>query len=108
MANGPFSNSSETDDPLNGGMLVLRLHYAVLLLATAVPCLLTAQTPAPAVTITLTDALTRARQYGTQIQSASLNSAIAQEDTKQARAGRLPTVNAFNQMIYTQGDGTPS
>lgn len=89
-------------------MLVLRLHYAVLLLATVVPCLLTAQTPAPAITITLTDALTRARQYGTQIQSASLNSALAQEDTKQARAGRLPTVNAFNQMIYTQGDGTPS
>ena len=68
--------------------------------------LLAAQTTP--LTITLADALARARQYGTQVQSASLNAALAVEDQKQARAGRLPTVNAFNQMIYTQGNGTPS
>ena len=32
----------------------------------------------------------------------------AREDTAQARAARLPSVNAFNQFIYTQGNGTPS
>jgi outer membrane protein TolC len=100
-----FSVSSATDGPLNGGILALRLYFPLaLVLATAIPCL--AQTPP--LTITLSDALARARQYGTQVQSAALNSAFATEDTKQARANRLPTVNAFNQMIYTQGDGTPS
>ena len=86
-------------------MPVLRLRTIVFALATVLPCLSQAQTPP---TITLADALTRARQYGTQVESASLNAALAQQDTKQARAGRLPTVNAFNQMIYTQGNGTPS
>jgi outer membrane protein TolC len=66
-----------------------------------------AQTPAPA-TITLADALTRAKQYGGQIQSANLSVLLAKEDSAQARAGRLPTVNAFNQYIYTEGNGTPS
>jgi outer membrane protein TolC len=66
-----------------------------------------AQTPAPP-TITLADALTRARQYGGQIQSANLSVLLAKEDTAQLRAGRLPSVNAFNQYIYTEGNGTPS
>jgi outer membrane protein TolC len=68
-----------------------------------------AQTPGPATpTITLPDALTRAKQYGGQIQSANLAVLLAKEDSAQARAGRLPTVNAFNQFIYTEGNGTPS
>jgi outer membrane protein TolC len=66
-----------------------------------------AQTPA-APTITLPDALTRAKQFGGQIQSANLSVQIAKEDTAQARAARLPTVSAFNQFIYTEGNGTPS
>ena len=66
-----------------------------------------AQTPAPP-TITLADALTRAKQYAGQIQSANLSVQLAKEDTAQARAARLPTVNAFNQYIYTEGNGTPS
>jgi outer membrane protein TolC len=65
-----------------------------------------AQTPPPA--ITLQDALARARQYGGQVQSANLAVLAAREDTAQARAGRLPTVNWFNQFIYTEGNGTPS
>src|SRR5271154_5495025 len=54
------------------------------------------------------DALARARQYGGQVQTA--NSAVlqAKEDTAQTRAGRLPSVSAFNQFIYTQANGTPS
>src|SRR5258706_11870653 len=66
-----------------------------------------AAAPAPTV-ITLPDALTRARQYGGQIQSANFAVLQARQDTVQARAARLPSVNAFNQMIYTEGNGTPS
>src|SRR5579871_1280805 len=72
-----------------------------------------AQQPQPtaasaSVVITLPDALTRARQFGGQIQSANFAVLQAREDTAQARAARLPSVNAFNQFIYTEGNGTPS
>jgi len=72
-----------------------------------------AQQPPPAASsiapvIALQDALTRARQYGNQIQSANLAVLQARQDTLQARAARLPSVNAFNQFIYTEGNGTPS
>jgi len=67
-----------------------------------------AQVPPPPSVITLKDALTRARQYGGQFQAANLALLQAKEDTKQARAARLPSLNAFNQMIYTEGNGTPS
>src|SRR5579872_4529388 len=71
-----------------------------------------AQTPAPAPVseppIKLEDALVRARQYGGQIQSANLAAQQAREDSLQARVAKLPTVNAFNQFIYTEGNGTPS
>ncbi len=66
---------------------------------------LAAQAP---VVITLQDALARAKQYGTQIQSANLNGALAKEDSTQAKAAALPSLNAFNQFIYTEGNGTPS
>src|SRR5271165_5621211 len=59
-------------------------------------------------TISLQDALARARQYGGQIQSANLAVLQAREDRAQARAGTLPSVSAFNQFIYTEGNGTPS
>jgi outer membrane protein TolC len=58
--------------------------------------------------LTLQDALARARQYGGQIQSANFALLQARQDTVQARAARLPSVNAFNQFIYTEGNGTPS
>ncbi len=71
-----------------------------------------AQTPPPTppstLTISLQDALARARQYGGQIQSANLAVLLARQDRVQARALALPTVNAFNQFIYTEGNGTPS
>jgi outer membrane protein TolC len=65
-----------------------------------------AQTPAP--TITLSDALQRARMYGGQVQSANLGVLQAGEDRFQAQKANLPTVSAFNQYINTQGNGTPS
>src|ERR1700685_2382168 len=66
---------------------------------------LNGQTP---LTVTLQDALARARQYGTQIQSAGINSLLAKEDRVQAKAATLPSLNAFNQFIYTEANGTPS
>jgi outer membrane protein TolC len=59
-------------------------------------------------TIDLKEALTRARQYGGQIESANIATQLAQEERKQSVAASLPSVNAFNQFIYTQGNGTPS
>jgi outer membrane protein TolC len=66
----------------------------------------TAQAPAP--TITLPDALQRARMYGGQVQSANLAVLQAAEDRFQAQKANRPTVTAFNQYINTQGNGTPS
>jgi outer membrane protein TolC len=60
------------------------------------------------ITINLEDALSRAEKYGTQIQSANILMQLAHEDKKQATAATLPAANAFNQFIYTQGNGTPS
>ena len=60
------------------------------------------------VTIKFADALARARQYGGQIQSANARCAAGQGGHAQVRAGRLPSVSAFNQFIYTEGNGTAS
>lgn len=60
------------------------------------------------VTIDLPQALARARQYGAQIESANIAAQLAKEDRVQARAAALPSVNGFNQFIYTEGNGTPS
>ena len=65
-------------------------------------------TPQPSPKITLADAISRARQYGGQVTSANLGVQPAKEASLQARAGRLPTVNAFNQYIHTEGNGTTS
>ncbi|MES1257833.1 MAG: TolC family protein [Acidobacteriota bacterium] len=86
------------------------LSVALLTLA-GFTSLANAQPPNPAIAppaISLTEALTRARQYAGQIQSASLAVLQAKEDIVQARANRLPVLNAFNQYIHTEGNGTPS
>jgi outer membrane protein TolC len=56
----------------------------------------------------LAGALQRARSYNQQFLSAGIATALAREDRIQAKAALLPTLNAFNQFIYTQGNGTPS
>jgi len=58
--------------------------------------------------ITLQDALVRAHKYGTQIQTATIATLVARENRAQARAAALPSLNALNQFIYTEGNGTPS
>ncbi|MBV8828391.1 MAG: TolC family protein [Acidobacteriaceae bacterium] len=59
-------------------------------------------------TVDLQNALSRAAQYGAQIQSANILAQLAHEDKVQAKAATLPSLNAFNQFIYTEGNGTAS
>ena len=64
-------------------------------------------TQAP-LTLTLQDALNRARANSVQFQAAVTDQGIAHEDKVQARAGLLPSVNFNNQFIYTEPNGSPS
>jgi len=59
-------------------------------------------------TITLQNAIERAKANNQQLLSANLNTALAREDRIQAKAGLLPSLSYNNQYIYTQGNGTPS
>lgn len=63
-----------------------------------------AQSGAP-LTITLQDALQRARMNDPQYRSAVTDLGLAKEDRIQARAGLLPDVNYNTSFIYTQGTG---
>jgi outer membrane protein TolC len=56
-------------------------------------------------TITLQDALQRARQNNPQYRSAITDLGLAREDRVQARAGLLPNLNYNNSYIYTEGTG---
>jgi outer membrane protein TolC len=56
-------------------------------------------------TITLQDALQRARQNDPQYRSAITDFGLAREDRVQARAGVLPNLSYNNSFIYTQGSG---
>ena len=60
------------------------------------------------VSITLEDAIARAKKYSGQIESANIAASLAKEDKVQARAAALPSLSALNQFLYTQGNGTPS
>ena len=91
-------------------IIYIALFVVVLISAVQV----TAQDAQPAsstqapLTLTLQDALTRARTNSVQFQAALTEQGIAHEDKVQARAGLLPTVNFNNEFIYTQPNGTVS
>lgn len=59
-------------------------------------------------TLTLQDALARARNNAPQFLNALTDAAVAREDRVQARATLLPTITYNNEYLYTQGNGTPS
>jgi outer membrane protein TolC len=65
-----------------------------------------AQQGSPA--IDLKNALERARVNSQLLQSADIDVYLAREDRTQAKAALLPSLNYFNQYIYTQGNGTES
>jgi outer membrane protein TolC len=97
---------------------IFRFGGIGLLLAT---CQLEAQVPLAAepkqvpgsrqsaiVTLTLADAVSRAKSNSPQFQSALTALGLASEDRVQARAALLPSVNYANSFIYTQPNGTPT
>jgi len=61
---------------------------------------------APPLTITLQDALKRARKNDPQFRSAVTDVGLAHEDRVQARAALLPDTNFNTSYIYTQGQTT--
>ena len=63
--------------------------------------------PAP-LRLTLQDAMTRAQKYSQATFNANIEALLAREDTRQAKAALLPSVNGFSQYIYTQANGTPT
>jgi outer membrane protein len=64
--------------------------------------------PGPPVTLNLTSALSRAQAYSQQFFAAATAAQLAHQARLQAKAAQYPSLNWFNQYIYTQGDGTPS
>jgi outer membrane protein TolC len=64
-------------------------------------------TQAP-LTLTFQDALTRARANSVQFQSALTDQGVAHQDTVQARAALLPSVNYNTTYLYTQGGTQPT
>jgi outer membrane protein TolC len=72
----------------------------------ASPGTINGQSPAATVSLTLADALARARANSPQFQAALTQLGIAREDRVQARAALLPGVDYNNNFIYTEGNGT--
>ena len=64
-----------------------------------------ANAPAP-ITLTLQDALVRARANEPQYRAALTQYGVARQTTVQARAGLLPNINYNAEFLYTQGNGT--
>jgi outer membrane protein len=92
-------------------VLVLGLLGATFAQAQAPALWLQAQTAAATsggsapLTLTLQDALQRARTNNPEYRSALTDLGLAREDRVQARAGLLPNVNYGNSFIYTEGTG---
>jgi outer membrane protein TolC len=80
----------------------------ILGLALALRCGAFAQTPTPALTLTLQQAMERARANSQQLLSADIAARIAREDKVQAKAALLPSVNWENGFSYTQSNGPDS
>ena len=81
---------------------------AIILLLTGILCGQQTSTPTAPLTITLQDALERARVADPQYHAALTDLGVARQDRVQARAGLLPNVSYNNSFIYTQGTGQPA
>jgi outer membrane protein TolC len=68
----------------------------------------TPSAPQGSITLTLQDAMQRARQYSQQVYAANIAALLAREDTIQAKAALLPNAEFNSGFIYTQPNGTPS
>src|ERR1019366_4025449 len=76
----------------------------ILGLTLALPCGAFAQTPTPVLTLTLQEAMERARANSQQLLSADIAARMAREDKVQAKAALLPSVNWENGFSYTQSN----
>src|SRR2546423_11130691 len=103
MLNGVQYNCSLTGGDVPRHLLTSTLLFSAIACAQTTP----QQTAAP-LTLTLQDALARARNNAPQFLSALTDAAIAHEDRVQTRAGLLPNVTYNNEYLYTQGNGTPA
>src|SRR3954447_18884956 len=74
-------------------------------LALVLRCGAPAQTPQASLTLTLQDAMERARANSQQLLSADIAARIAHEDRVQAKAALLPTLNWQNGFAYTTPNG---
>ncbi len=95
-------------------ILVLALAGARSFAQAQSPVTVDVQTPGaqagsgPPLTITLQDALKRARKNDPQFRSAVTDVGLAHEDRVQARAALLPDTNFNTSYIYTQGQNNPA
>src|SRR6266851_7620246 len=65
-----------------------------------------ADSSAAPLTLTLQDAVARARANEPQYHAALTDYGVARQNTVQARAGLLPNVSYTGQFLYNQGNGT--
>jgi outer membrane protein TolC len=72
------------------------------------PSQATAGSPNAPLTLTLQDALQRARQVNPEYRAALTEYGLAREDKVQGRAALLPSLNYGAQFLYTEGNGTSS
>src|SRR5216684_714751 len=79
--------------------------FAQVTLETQTPSANSSPASGAPITVTLQDALQRARLNDPQYRSAITDLGLAREDRVQARAGLLPNLNYNNSFIYSQGTG---
>ena len=100
------------DRVLTIGLMVLVISFPVVsqtapAQGTVAPSTNQATNSAP-LTLTLQDALTRARKNNPEYRAALTEFGLAKEDRVQSRAALLPNVNYNTSFLYTQGNGTPT
>ena len=88
-------------------------YVVVLLLTSSVSHSQSAPAPqtgvnAQTVSLSLADALVRAKANNPAFQAALTKFGLARQDAIQARAAILPSVDYNNSFLYTEGNGTPS
>jgi len=107
----PIQNESAVEVGVNSQIgRCARASFSILVFVGAAAAIFaqipqTAQTQGAPLTITLQDALQRARMNDPQYRSAVTDLGLAREDRVQARAGLLPGANYNNSFIYTEGTG---
>ena len=88
-----------------GLVIVVRPSFAQVTLTEQTPGANSAPSSGAPLTLTLQDALQRARLNDPQYRSAITDLGVAREDRVQARAGLLPNLTYNNSFVYTQGTG---